>query len=213
MPLGSEHPRVFLSYARSDAEDFAHELRRRLEREEPAITLWQDRTQMEGGVGWWKQITEALDVVEYLILVMSPAAMRSDACRREWRHARQQGVCVYPVKGAPDDQLDYGSLPRWMRKAHFYDLEREWVVFVNGLKTPCRASRVPFMAPDLPAHFVAREVILDAVRSQLLGGGAGEPLALTTALRGEGGWARRPWRQRSATTTTSSRPSTTASCG
>jgi hypothetical protein len=54
-------PRAFLSYARSDGEAFASALRNRLEREQPQITLWQDRARMEGGVGWWKQITEAIE--------------------------------------------------------------------------------------------------------------------------------------------------------
>jgi hypothetical protein len=40
-------PRVFLSYARSDGEQFATELRQRLETEH--IPLWQDRVGMEGG--------------------------------------------------------------------------------------------------------------------------------------------------------------------
>ena len=35
-----------------------------MNREEPEITLWQDRARMEGGVGWWKQITEAIDQVD-----------------------------------------------------------------------------------------------------------------------------------------------------
>lgn len=64
-----DEPRVFISYARQDGEQFANALRERLEREEPEITLWQDRARMEGGVGWWKQITEALDVVQFLVLV------------------------------------------------------------------------------------------------------------------------------------------------
>ncbi len=47
-----DKPRVFISYRRSDGEAFATQLRKRLEREEPEITLWQDRVRMEGGVGW-----------------------------------------------------------------------------------------------------------------------------------------------------------------
>ena len=70
-------PRVFVSYARKDGEEFATRLRKRLETEHPEITLWQDRARMEGGVGWWKQITEALDKVHFLMLVMTPAAMQS----------------------------------------------------------------------------------------------------------------------------------------
>src|SRR5438876_8792671 len=85
-------PRVFISYARSDGEPFATQLRQRLEAEQ--IPLWQDRVGMEGGRDWWLQIVEVLDKVEFMVLVMTPAAMRSEMVRREWRYARQQEVCV-----------------------------------------------------------------------------------------------------------------------
>ena len=70
-------PRVFLSYARIDGERFAAQLRQQLQAEH--IPLWQDRVGMEGGRDWWQQITEALDVVEFMVLVMTPAAMRSES--------------------------------------------------------------------------------------------------------------------------------------
>ncbi len=56
---------------------------------------------MEGGRGWWKQIEEAIDSSKFLVLVITPAAIKSEVIRREWRYARQQGVVVYPVKGFP----------------------------------------------------------------------------------------------------------------
>jgi TIR domain-containing protein len=96
--------RVFISYSRSDGESFAHRLRTRLERER--IPLWQDRVAMEGGRDWWLQITEALNRVEYMVLVVTPDALRSPIIRKGWRYARQQGVCVYPVKGVADAMLD-----------------------------------------------------------------------------------------------------------
>src|SRR5437763_14346102 len=102
-----ESPRVFISYARSDGEPFATDLRKRLLKEH--IPLWQDRVGMEGGRDWWQQITKALDQVEFMVLIMTPAAMQSPMVRNEWRYARQQGVCVYPVKGFPT--LDFASLP------------------------------------------------------------------------------------------------------
>ncbi|HSL55519.1 MAG TPA: toll/interleukin-1 receptor domain-containing protein, partial [Pyrinomonadaceae bacterium] len=102
---------VFISYARDDGEEFAKLLRQRLHGED--ISLWRDRESMEGGRDWWLQITEALDQVEFMALVITPEALKSDTVRKEWRYARQQGVCVYPIKGTPD--LDFDSLPRWMR--------------------------------------------------------------------------------------------------
>jgi TIR domain len=111
---------MFISYSRSDGESFAHRLRSRLERE--GIPLWQDRIGMEGGRDWWLQIAEALNKVEYMVLVMTPDALCSSIIRKEWRYARQQGACVYPVKVMADATLNYASLPRWMRSAHFYDV-------------------------------------------------------------------------------------------
>ena len=102
----AERPTVFISYARKDGEVFATKLRKRLETEHPEISLWQDRTRMEGGVGWWRQITEALDKARFLVLVMTPAAMQSTISRKEWRYARQQGLCVYPVKGVADTEFE-----------------------------------------------------------------------------------------------------------
>lgn len=188
MRESSQHlsPRVFLSYARSDGERLASELRMRLQAE--GIPFWQDRVDMEGGRDWWQQITAALDVVEFLVLVMTPAAMRSEMVRKEWRYARQQGVRVYPVKGAPD--LDFNSLPHWMRSAHFYDLDYEWQKLVNDLNPRCQQPRVPFMVEDLPADYVPRpqeyEALIDKLRDQR----REEPVAITAALRGAGGYGK-----------------------
>ena len=70
-------PRVFLSYARSDGVRLASDLRMRLQAQ--GIPLWQDRVSMEGGRDWWLQITEALDHVEFMVLVMTPRP-----CSRRW---------------------------------------------------------------------------------------------------------------------------------
>ena len=180
-------PRAFVSYARQDGEEFATALRQRLEREQPEISLWQDRARLEGGIGWWQQITAALDTVEFLVLVMTPAAMQSAIAQKEWRYARQRGVCVYPVKGVPDPALDYARLPKWMSSAHFFDLDREWDTFIHHLKSPCRSARVPFMVPDLPEGFVERPAVIEALLSQVLDKNRENPVAITTALRGAGG--------------------------
>ena len=113
-------------------------------------------------MGWWKQLTEAIDSVEFLVLVMTPSAMQSETVRKEWRYARQQGVCVYPVKAAPDSELQFSQLPRWMSKGHFFDLEKEWESFLAHLRKGCDTPRVPFMAPDLPDTFVQRPTSLAA---------------------------------------------------
>ncbi|TVR25446.1 MAG: hypothetical protein EA396_00075, partial [Anaerolineaceae bacterium] len=102
---------------------------------------------------------------------------------------RQQGVCVYPVQ-VPGLPIDFDALPRWMRDSHFYTLDREWETFVNYLKSPCTAPKVPFMPPDLPEHFVPRPREFDALKSQLLDANFDNPVAITTALKGAGGFGK-----------------------
>jgi hypothetical protein len=188
---------VFISYSRSDGECFAHRLRMRLEKGGIPL-LWMDRIGLEGGRDWWLQITEALNKVEYMVLVMTPNALCSPIMRKEWRYARQQGVCVYPVKGVADAMLDYASLPRWMLSAHFYDVSDldenctgpEWTKFVNDLNTRCQQPRVPFMVEDLPEHFVPRPEEFGRLRTWLLDQEREEPIAITAALRGAGGYGK-----------------------
>ncbi|MBK9750811.1 MAG: PD40 domain-containing protein [Chloroflexi bacterium] len=182
-------PRVFISYARADGDTFAADLRTRLAAELGAEALWRDRDRMEGGVSWWNQITEALDAVSFMVLVATPAAMVSPIVRKEWRYARQQGVCVYPVQ-VPDLPIDFATLPSWMRNSHFYNLDKEWETFVNYLKNPCHLEKVPFMVPDLPAHFVERPREFGELINRLLDADRQNPLAITTVLKGAGGFGK-----------------------
>jgi hypothetical protein len=183
-------PRAFISYARSDGEEFAASLRQRLNREEPEITLWQDRDRLEGGIGWWKQITDAIEQVEFLIMVLTPNVMTSEVAQREWRYARQQGVRVCPVMRAVDPNLNFAALPNWMRKAHCYDLEKEWGTFIGFLKSAGKGDRVPFMAPDMREDFVQRPEEFESLISSLLDPTRSDPVAITTSIRGSGGFGK-----------------------
>jgi hypothetical protein len=179
---------VFISYARSDGKSFAGELRARLENE--GFSLWQDVIALEGGRDWWLQITDALDHVEFMALIITPNALKSEFVRKEWQYARQQGVCVYPIKGAPG--LNFGSMPRWMSEKHFYDLDEPLQLekFLNDLKTRCEEPRVPFMAEPLPPDFVPRPGEFNQLLSLLLDRESGDPVAITAALRGAGGYGK-----------------------
>ena len=187
---GGSREGVFISYAREDGEGAARALHTRLATDAPDIVAWLDRYEIEGGVGWWNQIEQALDRAEYLILVMTPAALRSDNTSREWRSARQRGVCVYPVKGVPDRELDYVSLPNWMGKAHFYDPHNEWQKLIAHLRRGCQATRVPFMAPPLPNGLVKRQGETEALLGLLLPGRLKKEPPATTVLRGPGGFGK-----------------------
>jgi hypothetical protein len=186
MPASSETPRVFVSYARSDGMAFARDLRSQLEAE--GLSLWHDLPSMTPGDDWWEQITRAIDGAEYLVMVMTKAALESRVCGREWRYARQVGTCVLPVKA--DHDIDFDAMPSWMRSADFVDLavpERR-ARFFELLRGPCRAARVPQMAEEPPKDFVMRSEAFAALRAQLLEGG--EPVAITAALKGAGGFGK-----------------------
>ncbi|MCI0695865.1 NB-ARC domain-containing protein [candidate division KSB1 bacterium] len=185
-----DKPKVFLSYSRKDGFDFARNLRQKLEK--LGFSFWQDIISLEGGRDFWLQITEALDHVEFMVLVLSDGAMESPIVRKEWRYARQQGVCVYPVKGELFSEEIHQSLPRWMREAHYYDLdiEEQWQKLVNDLHKSCETVRVPFMVEDKPDDFVERPEEFNQLLALLLNPKREEPIAITAALRGAGGYGK-----------------------
>jgi WD40 repeat protein len=180
---------IFISYARKDGEEHANALRQRLEGEAPdAGPIWQDRARMEGGRPWWTQIEGALDRARFLVLIMTTGAVESRVVREEWSYARRQGVCVYPVLAA--SKLDFTALPRWMAKAHFFDLDKQWPTFLQHLRSPCQPFRQPFMAPELPAGYVARPREMARLREQTLAPPHGDPVPGTILLTGAGGFGK-----------------------
>ena len=180
---------VFISYARVDGQELATTLSRRMALEIPEIKVWRDRVDIEGGVGWWRQIEEALERVEFLVTIMTPGTLASEVTRQEWRAARQHGVCVFPVRG-PGFRIDDARMPAWMRRAHIYDLDDQWQTFVAHLRRGCQITRVPAMAPPLPASFIERPQAFNAVRSLLLDPRTKDAVAITTTLAGTGGFGK-----------------------
>ncbi len=192
--ISVNQPRIFLSYARKDGEAFVRDLRKKLTEpkalSQPKFSLWQDRTQMEGGKDWWDQILEALKQVEYMVLVMTQASLESPIVRKEWRQARQEGVGVIPVFG--QSNLDLTQLPRWMRDVHWVNTEvpEQWARFIRTLESPHQGTQVPFMPDDLPAGYVPRHKEFEELAGRLLDPEQEEPIAITAALKGAGGYGK-----------------------
>jgi len=97
---------------------------------------------------------------------------------------------VIPVQGGP--QLDFASLPRWMRDKQFADLvvPERWALVVGDLTAPCQTPRVPFMVDDLPGDFVPRPAEFDRLISLLRDEKREEPVAIIAALQGAGGYGK-----------------------
>jgi hypothetical protein len=181
------NPRVFLSYSRKDGLESARRLQAILQAE--GLSLYRDLSDLEGGEDWWRQVEAAIKSVEHVVLVLTPRALQSRYVRDEWKLARQEGKAVWPISGP--DELDLSRLPRWMVRANRHDIEipesRDRLIL--GLKGPAHEKRVPFMADPLPHGFVERPEKFAEIKKKLLDA-QGEPVAITAALRGAGGFGK-----------------------
>jgi hypothetical protein len=75
--------RVFLSYARTDSA-FATRLANQLLKQ--GIDVWLDVFRIQPGRSWARQIGEALDSCNALLLVLSPASVASENVEDEWNY-------------------------------------------------------------------------------------------------------------------------------
>lgn len=73
--------KVFISYARKDGENFSDWLIDELHREVPGIHVYKDHRFLEGGKDYLEQIVNKIDESSFLILVMTPALIRSENVR------------------------------------------------------------------------------------------------------------------------------------
>src|SRR5262249_8445052 len=154
-PMTSLTPaRIFISYSRRDGMQYAGNLRRDLESN--GFSIWQDLIALEGGRDWWSQIEDALrsKALQHFILVVTPQALASPVVRRELRLARQEGKTFCPIKGP--GIRDLSKLPRWVGQITDLDLAEHRTTLQRILVNQSQAKRVPMMAPEPPADFVAR---------------------------------------------------------
>lgn len=80
--------RVFISYSRRDyyfAESLTLQLRQR------GVAAWMDVLELQPGIHWQAALDAAIDDCAAFVLVASPAALASDAVRREWQRALAAG--------------------------------------------------------------------------------------------------------------------------
>jgi hypothetical protein len=182
-------PRIYISYARQDGRAAAEEFEERLEAAD--ITAWRDIKDMVGGEGILPQVLDAIGQAEHLVMVLSRGALASDWVKREWSYARAVGCMVSPILA--DSSLKRGDLPDWIRRDEVYDLAKpeRWAKLVQVLRGPGATRRVPYMAGGPPPDgFVPRPAEYDALKSAILATDGSSPVALTTALRGAGGYGK-----------------------
>ena len=74
-----------------DGEDFATDLREKLATEFDEVSLWQDRKQMKGGVGWWQHMRSQADSTPIVVtdlgfwaIMMLTEQMHVNATKCDW---------------------------------------------------------------------------------------------------------------------------------
>jgi CRP-like cAMP-binding protein len=103
---------VFVSYARDD-EAFVKRLANNLLKHQ--IDVWLDHYRIDPGKSWARQIGEALDRCEIMLLVLSPAAIASENVDDEWNYFLDQKKKLVSVLHQPC------KIPYRLSKLHYVD--------------------------------------------------------------------------------------------
>ena len=191
--MGFSPNTIFISYSRADGRNFAEAFERRLEHE--GIRSWRDLKSMEAG-DIRPQVLRAIEDAKHFVLILSRQALTSDWIKREWSHARMVGKRVSPVLADPT--LKRADLPPWMRREEVFDIDpkrdrgaERWKALVLVLRGDGRTKRAPYMpGGDLPPEFVPRPAEYAALKAAVLAEAPEKTVALTTALRGAGGYGK-----------------------
>jgi len=183
---------IFISYARADGHEIATELRDDLL--DKGFNVWQDIINMDAGDKWWQQIKDAIAESTIMILVLTDGALESAVVHDEWTHARTAGTHIMPVTR---DSAIFVKAPRWIQKVDAFilddshpDYDMSYTRYLKQLNTPPERKYRPFTVPTVPEHFVQRPNEMNAMVTHILDDNRQNPVAITTALQGGGGFGK-----------------------
>jgi hypothetical protein len=140
--------RIFISYARADSIAFVDRLERDLKAQK--FHPWVDRHGLEGGEAWVEEIEQAIDVCQALVVVLSPAAVKSKYVHMEYHYAQDEGKQVIPVMwGAVKIPMDLRLTQCLDFQVNYKEGLRQLVQALNRPRPP--AAPQPESAPSPPA--------------------------------------------------------------
>jgi WD40 repeat protein len=157
--------RVFISYARGDAEepfnpDRSFVLRLFRDLSARGFDVWLDRVSMPSRqLTFSQEIRDAIVQADRLLLVVGPAAMQSEYVRKEWRFALDRAdKTVTPILRMGD----YSLPPEELRALHCEDFrdDARYELHLENLVRQLRELPPPLgrliNLPPLPAHYIER---------------------------------------------------------
>ncbi len=141
---------VFISYKVNAATGLsfqAQAIAEKLEQSvDPKCDVWLDRSDIEAGVDWNKQIYERIPVSDILILLLSHETTESDWVRREIDVAKGAQVTILPVliRGDFDlqDALDHFDIPRVQVVKMFDGSQQEYEALFDAIRQRAGETRV-----------------------------------------------------------------------
>ena len=113
--LKAIRPRTFLSYSRRNVGD-ADDLQQRLRQED--IHAWRDSTSIPGGSEWASVIEKALDLMDALVVVVTPESAKSEWVEKECRTFIESGKPVIPYVSNAASKL---ALPNYLSSIEYID--------------------------------------------------------------------------------------------
>ncbi len=93
---------VFISYSQHDKE-LANQMVSRLRTD--GFKVWIDHKRLEAGTRWMDEINNALEVSEYLVLLMSNDSLASKYVQHEYEYFVRNNKPIIPVRIAPLNDL------------------------------------------------------------------------------------------------------------
>jgi hypothetical protein len=111
-------PTVFISYSRKDKlfiKQLANDLRRQV------IGVWYD-DRLRAGEAWQQQLTQAIEVMNVCLLVMSPSSLASKNVAWEMEQARSMNKLILPILHKSCE-----TMPDWLSEIQHIDFTKNAV--------------------------------------------------------------------------------------
>ena len=135
---------IFISYSRRDLA-FVEQLA--VDLQAAGLDVWYDLSGLKVGARWQKEITGAIRVSQYMIVVLSPESVVSKWVEREYLFANNLGIEIVPLYHRHCD------LPLFFQNIHYVDVqeknyERNFIKILHKLEMKHVEQKNPSISED-----------------------------------------------------------------